>query len=527
MPADERWTVHDGGAFVRDVQASPAGALHEASSTKLRGLISQMATFLDAPAIANLGAGASGQVGLCKTVVGGGNEKLVARKRIHISAIAPSGLAQVEREVEVLKKLRHPHCIHYFGSCLNGDTLEILMDYAAGGALSNAIKSRRADGRHFGTPIVIRWLEQLMSATSHVHRKGILHRDIKASNIFLSEPLDPGAARIPSIKLGDFGLASEAEATGSREGSPHKCTAAASADKARSRAKGPVCGTPNYISPELIVGEPHSCTSDTWAFGVVLFELLTLKRPFVGRSLDALYQRVLAVDYDRTAITCAPHPQWIRDLVLKTFDPNPVERVGCVGVLESVAIATLVGRASSEPCSPVRRRSSSMEPCCPVQLRSTFSSFQSTRLATAPRKCSKAVQGGDLEMAQRGGNIFSEYAHGGLPIPGIVTTTQRTRRAAPGLTKKVDAGVLKKPVPSAPPPPPSLQRGLSAASMSGPPPPQHSPPNQSSRSDGSSLSLLFNFDETGFAFDHVDSSDTGTSSNLVVSGEAVRQSPDD
>lgn len=238
MRADERWTVHDGGAFVRDVQATAAGALHEASSTKLRGLISQMASFLDAPAIAKLGAGASGQVGLCKTVVGDGNEKFVARKRIHISAIAPSGLAQLEREVEVLKKLRHPHCIYYFGSCLNGDTLEILMEYAAGGALSSAIKSRRADDRHFGTPIVIRWLEQLMSAISHVHRKGILHRDIKASNIFLSEPLDPSAARIPLIKLGDFGLASVAEATGSRERSPCKCTAAASADKPRSRAKG-------------------------------------------------------------------------------------------------------------------------------------------------------------------------------------------------------------------------------------------------------------------------------------------------
>ena len=138
----------------------------------------------------------------------------------------------------------------------------------------------------------------------------------------------------------------------------------------------------------------------------------------------------------------------------------------------------------------------------------------------------EAVQGGNLETAQRGGNIFSEYAHGGLPIP-CLTTPPRTSRAAPEFTKEVEAEVLKKPVPSTPPPPPALQRGRSAASMSGQPPPQNSPLNQSSPSTNDS-SALFHFDSTGISFDHDDSGGTGDlSHNLLESCEVVRQSPDD
>ncbi|KTG44944.1 hypothetical protein cypCar_00036406, partial [Cyprinus carpio] len=100
--------------------------------------------------------------------------------------------------------------------------------------------------------VVVWYLYQIAAAVAHIHKAGVLHRDIKTLNIFLT--------KTNLIKLGDYGLAKK---LGSEYSMAESCV-----------------GTPYYMSPELCQGVKYNFKSDIWAMGCVLFELLTLTRTF-------------------------------------------------------------------------------------------------------------------------------------------------------------------------------------------------------------------------------------------------------
>ena len=144
--------------------------------------------------------------------------------------------------------------------------LFIVLEYADGGDLAAAIKRARSKGRFFSEPRVLFWFVQLASALRYCHEQRVLHRDLKASNIFLS-----GRDRV--VKLGDFGI--------SRVLSSEASLAST------------VIGTPYYLSPELIEGTAYSFKSDVWALGCVLYELCTLKHAFDAANMCQLVLKIL------------------------------------------------------------------------------------------------------------------------------------------------------------------------------------------------------------------------------------------
>ncbi|EOD15065.1 hypothetical protein EMIHUDRAFT_44037, partial [Emiliania huxleyi CCMP1516] len=174
-----------------------------------------------------------------------------------VIALDESEAAEPERlrnEVQILSQLQHPRIVAYIDSFVSERVLTIVMEYASGGTLADALAVNAASKLHFGTATVVRFIAGLASALRHVHARRILHRDLKTANVFLTDEAEP------NVKLGDFGV--------SRLFSTETHLAET------------MCGTPYYLSPELVRGLPYSQPSDVWALGVILFELLTLKRPF-------------------------------------------------------------------------------------------------------------------------------------------------------------------------------------------------------------------------------------------------------
>ncbi len=110
---------------------------------------------------------------------------------------------------------------------------------------------------------VLRWFVQLCLAIRHIHRKKVIHRDIKLQNVLLTSEDD--------IKLGDFGISKLLESTG---------------DFAKTSL-----GTPYYLSPEICSGKRYNSKTDVWMLGCVLYELVARKKPFEGESLHVLLTR--------------------------------------------------------------------------------------------------------------------------------------------------------------------------------------------------------------------------------------------
>jgi len=224
----------------------------------------------------------------------------------------------VENEVRILSSLSHPHIITYLCSFQAEGNLNIVMEFASRGNVEEAIKQRQATCIPFAELTVLSWLRQLGSALQHMHLKQILHRDLKAANVFLTE----NGSADGSVKLGDFGISK---------------TLSTFTNLAQT-----ACGTPFYFSPELINSQPYHEPSDVWALGVLLFELLTLQRPYNGRNIATLALAITNGTYDEEALKLSPYPQWVRRLASreKLLHPDPHKRLplpellGAVGRLD-------------------------------------------------------------------------------------------------------------------------------------------------------------------------------------------------
>jgi len=162
----------------------------------------------------------------------------------------PEFIKRFSKEAQALARLDHPNIVRFYSFEQDGRTAFIVMDYVRGSTLRGRL-------RDAGGPLPIdettRILRQVGAALSFAHRRGFLHRDIKSANIMLDEH---GRAL-----LSDFGIAKAAEATTTTHS---------------------VAGTPAYMSPEQILGHSLDARTDIYSLGIVLYEMVAGRRPFVG-----------------------------------------------------------------------------------------------------------------------------------------------------------------------------------------------------------------------------------------------------
>ncbi|GLD94539.1 hypothetical protein PINS_up003150 [Pythium insidiosum] len=220
----------------------------------------------DLEVIRTIGKGTHGTVVLARRKVDGA---VVAVKRVRTSQISESGRKQADNEVILLKSLYHVNIVRFYDHFLVDDELNIVMEYADGGNLRQLVKMRaREKMGPFPESVIMCWFAQLVLAVAYIHGKNVLHRDLKAQNVFLT--------RKNVVKLGDFGISK----------------ALAGDDTANT-----ACGTPESMSPEICRGEPYGKKSDIWSLGCVLYEMIMCRRPFEAATLPDIFTKICKGDY--------------------------------------------------------------------------------------------------------------------------------------------------------------------------------------------------------------------------------------
>ncbi|ESL07542.1 serine/threonine protein kinase [Trypanosoma rangeli SC58] len=173
--------------------------------------------------------------------------------------------------------------------------MALVLDYANAGDLRQEIKSRAKASRTFREHEAGLLFIQVLLALHHVHSRHMIHRDIKTANILLcSNGL---------VKLGDFGFSKMYSAT-------------VSGDVGKT-----FCGTPYYVAPEIWRRKPYSKKADLFSLGVLLYELLTLKRPFDGENMQEVMQKALAGKYEPLPTTISPEMTEVVSMLL-SGDPH-------------------------------------------------------------------------------------------------------------------------------------------------------------------------------------------------------------
>ena len=220
-----------------------------------------------------------------------------------------------------------------------------------------------------------------------MHGLHVLHRDLSTKNIFLSQ--SRGAV------LGDLGL-SKALAHSHTPGGDNQLATT-------------MCGTPYYLSPEMLAGEPYGKPADVWALGVVLFELLTLQRPFAAPNMFVLMRKVSACQYDQAALERSPHPRELCALATRgaLLHPEAGARLSLESLQARLDALDDAGHTLSP--GPLPRGHRPSEP--PSARTSAASSLNPSREAS--------MRGGNLfanvapqasrENSTRGGTLFANY----------------------------------------------------------------------------------------------------------------------
>lgn len=254
-----------------------------------------------------LGKGAFGEATLYRRTE---DNSLVVWKEVDLNCLSDKKRRDVMNEISILSILQHHNIIAYFNHFMDKNTLLIEMEYCNGGNLYDKIIQQR--GQLFTEEVVIWYLYQIASAVAHIHKAGILHRDIKTLNIFLT--------KTNLIKLGDYGLAKKL-------------------DSEFSMAETCV-GTPYYMSPELCQGVKYNFKSDIWAMGCVLFELLTLTRTFDATNPLNLCVKIVQGNWTME-VSSDVYSSDLIQLVYKCLDQDPEKRPTANQILDEPIISCI------------------------------------------------------------------------------------------------------------------------------------------------------------------------------------------
>ncbi|CAB3383426.1 Hypothetical predicted protein [Cloeon dipterum] len=181
---------------------------------------------------------------------------------------------KVVQEINIHKSLKHPNVVGFSGFFENSGNVYIILELCKRRSMMELQRRRKK----LTEPEARFYLHQVLLGVHYLHERNIIHRDLKLGNLFLNDNLQ--------VKLGDFGLATIVEFKGER--------------------KKTLCGTPNYIAPEVLNKVGHSFEVDVWSIGCILYTLLVGRPPFETTSLKETYQRIRNCEYSLSKAALSP-----------------------------------------------------------------------------------------------------------------------------------------------------------------------------------------------------------------------------
>ncbi|PBC32591.1 Serine/threonine-protein kinase polo [Apis cerana cerana] len=194
------------------------------------------------------------------------SHRVFAGKIVPKSQITKSNQREkMTQEISIHQTLNHKNIVGFYGFFDDPQNVYIILELCRKRSMMELHKRRKAltecETRYY--------MKQILDGVNYLHQNKIIHRDLKLGNLFLSDDLQ--------VKIGDFGLATRLEHEGER--------------------KKTVCGTPNYIAPEILTKAGHSYEVDIWSIGCIMYTLLVGKPPFETSSLKETYARIKQVQY--------------------------------------------------------------------------------------------------------------------------------------------------------------------------------------------------------------------------------------
>src|SRR5262245_48941190 len=278
--------------------------------------------------LARLGRGGMGLVFLAEDESLGRRVALkVVRPELSDS---PAARERFEREARAVARLRHPHIVTLHGAGREGDVRYLVMELLEGQGLDERIEAARAAGRTLPVVDVVRWGAQLARALQYAHEHGVVHRDVKPSNIHVAHD---GRAL-----LLDFGVARELGADAS--------------------TLGAFVGSLPYAAPEQVAAHRGGVDgrTDVYALGATLYEALTGRRPFEGGTTEQLLRAVLHDEPQPPRKLLPGLPRDLQTVLLKALEKEPARRFASAAALADDLEAVLAFRpiAATPPAAPAR-----------------------------------------------------------------------------------------------------------------------------------------------------------------------------
>lgn len=209
----------------------------------------------------SLGKGKFGSVYLAQEKK---SQYLVALKMLRKSQLEQDQVVhQLQREVEIQAHLKHMNILRLYGYFYDSKRVYLILEYAANGEVYKRLQQEK----HFSIEQTKKWIRQVALALKYCHDRHVIHRDIKPENLLLDEN--------DNIKLADFGWSVHAPTT----------------------RRNTLCGTLDYLAPELVKGEEHDRSVDCWCLGILTYEFLIGQPPFMAKEVKKTYKRITSVDF--------------------------------------------------------------------------------------------------------------------------------------------------------------------------------------------------------------------------------------
>ena len=245
-------------------------------------------------------------------------------------------LARFQREAKMLAALNHPNIAMIFGLEQSDDTHYLVMELVPGSTLQQRVK------RDGAVPIeeALAIAQQIAEALDAAHQKNIIHRDLKPANVKVT-PLG-------KVKVLDFGLAKAFEGDSSSVDMSNSPTLSQAATM-----QGVILGTAAYMSPEQARGKAVDKRTDIWAYGCVVYELLTGKQAFHAETTAELLAAVLREEPDWQALP-GPTPTAIRALLRRCLQKDVNRRARDAGDIQIEIEESLASLATAETVMPVK-----------------------------------------------------------------------------------------------------------------------------------------------------------------------------